>query len=261
MLFAAAKNQTEIIAMDIFTIQIARTNLEIQAHFGSTREYFKDYLSDSAPEAVLTVCEDERQREQALLDEEADREGLRRRVFSPAFLERNALLRQTAAVLLKKDILLLHGSTLVTEGKAYLFTADCGVGKSTHVRLWQSLLGEQVQILNDDRVFLAMNCPITAYSSPWSGKHGLQNNLTAPLGGICLLQRGSTNDIRRIPPEEGEPLLKKQIFLPEAGNESRLSCYTSQLFRAVPVWLLHCTKDLQAADIAYKAMVASESGK
>lgn len=247
--------------MDIFTIQIARTNLEIQANFGSTREYFKGYLTDAAPDAVLTVCEDERRQEQILLDEEADRESLRRRAFSQPFLERNALLRKTAAILLKKGILLLHGSTLVTGGKAYLFTADCGVGKSTHVRLWQSLLGEKVQILNDDRAFITMDNPITAYSSPWSGKHGLQNNVSAPLGGICLLQRGSINEIRPISAEDGQALLRKQLFLPEAGNEEIASFAVSRLFASIPVWLLHCTKDLQAAEVAYQAMVNSEHTK
>lgn len=238
--------------MDKFTIQIARTNLGILAEFGSTREYFKDYIVGAAPEVMLSVSAFERQREQVLLDEEAHREKLRRREFSQPFLERSGFLRKTAAALLEKDILLLHGSSLIVDGKAYLFTADCGVGKSTHARLWRTLLGERAQILNDDRAFIDLAQPVTAYSCPWSGKHGLQNNLSAPLGGICILTRGAVNKITPISRDEGIKALTKQIFIPDGQTD--LSAFAHRLFRAVPVRHLQCTKDLQAAELSYQTM-------
>lgn len=238
--------------MDNFTIQIARTNLGILAEFGSTREYFKDYIVNDAPEATLWVSAAQRQAEQLLLDEEAIREKLRRREFSQPFLERSGFLRKTAAALLEKDILLLHGSSLIVEGKAYLFTADCGVGKSTHARLWRTLLGERAQILNDDRAFIDLTQPVTAYSCPWSGKHGLQNNLSAPLGGICILSRGTVNEMTPMPPDEGINALEKQIFLPHGQTD--LSAFALRLFREVPVWHLQCTRDLQAAELSWRTM-------
>lgn len=238
--------------MDSFTIQIARTNFGILAEFGSTREYFKDYIVDAPPEGMLSVSASQRQAEQILLDEEALREKLRRREFSQPFLERSGLLRKTAAALLEKEILLLHGSSLIVDGKAYLFTADCGVGKSTHARLWRTLLGERARILNDDRAFIDLAQPVTAYSCPWSGKHGLQNNLSAPLGGICVLSRGEVNEISPMSRDDGIKALEKQIFLPD--RQADLSAFAHRLFREVPVLHLQCTKDLQAAELSYGTM-------
>ena len=47
--------------------------------------------------------------------------------------------------------MLVHSSALVYDGGAYLFSADSGVGKSTHTRLWLQAFGDRVHILNDDK--------------------------------------------------------------------------------------------------------------
>ena len=47
--------------------------------------------------------------------------------------------------------MLIHSSALVYDGGAYLFSADSGVGKSTHTRLWLQAFGDTVHILNDDK--------------------------------------------------------------------------------------------------------------
>ncbi len=39
--------------------------------------------------------------------------------------------------------MLVHSSALVYDGGAYLFSADSGVGKSTHTRLWLQAFGER----------------------------------------------------------------------------------------------------------------------
>ena len=53
--------------------------------------------------------------------------------------------------LLMHDGLYLHASAVELDGKAYLFSADSGVGKSTHTRLWQQLHGSKARIINDDK--------------------------------------------------------------------------------------------------------------
>ena len=47
--------------------------------------------------------------------------------------------------------MLLHASAVMVDGKAYLFTAPSGTGKSTHTRLWLQQFGERAAILNDDK--------------------------------------------------------------------------------------------------------------
>mgnify|MGYP006974675440 CR=1 FL=1 len=73
--------------------------------------------------------------QQATLDREAEQEGLRRRKFTDPFLERTVIQEKIAEKLLERDTLLLHGSTVAVDGQAYLFTAPCRTGISTHTRL------------------------------------------------------------------------------------------------------------------------------
>ena len=46
--------------------------------------------------------------------------------------------------------MMLHSSAVEYQGKAYLFSGPCGVGKSTHTRLWQQVFGPEVRVFNDD---------------------------------------------------------------------------------------------------------------
>lgn len=238
--------------MEQFTLEIAETAFTIQCSFSSTRVYFQNYVTSSAPQARITVTEADRAREQSLLDEEADREGLRRRIFQEPFLERSAIQRKIAQALAERGVLLLHGSTVAVDGAAYLFTADCGVGKSTHTRLWRELLGMRAVMLNDDRAFLKRTPQgVLAYGSPWSGKHGLDTNLCVPLAGICLLERGQENRIARIPPDSAAQHITAQLYPVDIPNLPQL---TQELLSTVPLWQMQCTKDLEAARMAYEAM-------
>lgn len=241
--------------METFNIRIADTAIGIQASFGSTGVYFQKYRTDALPEFSVSASGVELVQEQDCLNEEADREGLRRRVFTEPFLERAVLQRKIAQKLLPQDILLLHGSTIAMDGCAYLFTASCGVGKSTHTRLWREVFGQRVQIINDDRAFLKITPDgVLAYGSPWSGKHGLDSNICAPLKGICILERGEENQIHTVSPELAYPMIQKQVFLPHEACCNALDALTNALLRSIPLWQMRCTKEPEAAQIAHAAM-------
>lgn len=241
--------------MDEFTIEIAEVPVAVRCGFGSTKEYFRQYLSDRESAFSVCICTNDLTHEQEMLDAEADRDGLRRRVFTDPFLERAAIQRKIAYLCLPQDIMLLHGSTIAVDGKAYLFTAACGVGKSTHTRLWRQHFGDRAVMINDDRAFLRI-CPdgVQAYGSPWSGKHGLHSNVTAPLAGICILQRGTQNRIVPIEPCEALPDLLEQAYLPEENFRQQLGTITARLADAVPLWKMACNKEPEAAEVAYRAM-------
>ena len=188
--------------------------------------------------------------------DEAIAEGIRPRVYSPSHLERAAIQRAFAERLLERNVLLLHGSTVAVDGRAYLFTAKCGTGKSTHTRLWCQAFGERAQMVNDDKPFLAVTAGgVIAYGSPWCGKHGLGNPISAPLQGICLLHRGAENRIFPLAPEDALSFLRSQAFVPR--DRAKLSL-TEQLLQRltdqVPLWEMECNKELQAALVAYHAM-------
>ena len=235
-------------------MEVAGLVTYVQPMFSSTREYCRSYLTDGKPEFTVEVTGEDLMRQQTILDEEADREGLRRRKFTDPFLERTVLQEKIAEKLLERNTLLLHGSTVAVDGQAYLFTAPCGTGKSTHTRLWREQFGDRAVMVNDDKVFLQLRQnEVLAYGSPWTGKHGIGANITAPLKGICFLQRGTENQIQKASPEKWLAELIHQCFLPE----THYACLVNQLAQKVPLWEMSCTKEPQAALIAYEAMSCS----
>ena len=237
-----------------FLLEIAGHTAAVTSLFDSTPHHFAKYLTGREPEFSIRVCEADLRFEQQDADTEAAEEGFRRRQFPDPFLERAAIQRQFAEFLLSQNILLVHGSTVAVDGKAYLFTARSGTGKSTHTRLWKQVFGSRAVMVNDDKPFLELrrDCVI-AHGSPWSGKHGLDSNISVPLQGICLLERGGENIIRKAEPEELGELLKG--FRPRASDqEIRYMQLLTKLTAAVPLRHMACTKEPEAAAIAYQAM-------
>lgn len=238
-----------------FRIKIAGAAAEVSSLFDSTRDYCARYLTQDAPEFTVAVSRENLIFEQGELLAEAIAEGMRPRTFSDPFLDRAAIQRAVAEHLFFRDTLMVHGSLIAVDGVGYLFAADrCGTGKSTHTRLWREYFGNRAVMVNDDKPFLRLGADgVLAFGAPWSGKHGLDTNISVPLGGICLLERGLENRIRPAAPEELESLLKKQSLCP-AGQELRQEELVRRLVRSVPLWRLACTKDLSAVQTAYKAM-------
>ena len=130
-----------------------------------------------------------------------------------------------------------------------------GTGKSTHTQLWLKHI-EGTDLMNDDNpVVRFINGETIIYGSPWSGKHGLANNVCVPLKGICLLHRGTENVIRQAEKQDLTEMLCKQVHLPE--NEilaTKVLALVDTLAERVPLWEMACNKELEAAKIAYAAM-------
>jgi hypothetical protein len=242
--------------MEAFTIEIAGLVTQVQPLFGSTREYCRAYLTDGVPVCFVDVTPQDLVHTQAMLEKEAIEEGIRVRKFPEPFLERATIQRKIAAFLLKQDTILLHGSTVGLDGQAYLFTAPCGTGKSTHTRFWRETFGDRAVMINDDKPFLKITSSgVVAYGSPWSGKHGLDTNISLPLKGICFLRRGSVNSIRQVNPEGLIDVLLQQTFMPEdAADQEKAVALVNSLAQTVPLWDMECTKDVGAALISYQAM-------
>ena len=239
-----------------FHLKIAGHTATVTSLFESTPQYLKAYLTEEEPEFTITVTRENIAFEQADLLEEAHRDGFKPRVFTDPFLERAAIQRAFAEFLFDRNTLLVHGSTIAVDGKAYLFAARSGTGKSTHTRLWREVFGNRAVMINDDKPFLQLtDAGVIAFGSPWSGKHGLDTNISAPLAGICILERGSENLIRPIPAEEALPMLQKQTYFP---SDTAKHAITPEKIRMladrVPLWHMACTKDPQAAIIAHDAM-------
>ena len=242
--------------MEAFQMEIAGVALQVQPLFFSTKEYCRPYLTEKPPEFTVTVTPEDLAYEQKMLDLEADEEGLKRRKFTDPFLERTTIQRKVADRLIGRQILLLHGSTVAVDGEAYLFTAPCGTGKSTHTRLWREHFGNRAVMVNDDKPFLQLtDRGVLAYGSPWSGKHGLATNICVPLKGVCLLSRGAENHIKPLEKAAALAFLRRQLHAPEDPQLHRQSLELLEaLVERVPMWQMACNKEPAAAQVAYEAM-------
>ena len=158
--------------------------------------------------------------------------------------------------LLQFDGLLLHASAVVLDGKAYLFSAPCGTGKSTHTRLWLDVFGDRAFILNDDKPALRLVDGVWyAYGTPWSGKEDISANCGVPIGGICYLHQSYENEITRISGAKAVfCLLEQTARPPEPQLRSKLMDLLNQLIEKVPIWEMGCNMDKRAAIMAYSAM-------
>ena len=239
-----------------FLMEIAGQKAAVTGLFASTKDYCRKYLSEGVPDFSVTVTREDLLFEQEALRQEALEEGMKVRTFTDPFLERTAIQRQVAEHLFERKTLMTHGSTVAVDGKAYLFTAKCGTGKSTHTRLWRQVFGDRAVMVNDDKPFLQITeAGVLAWGSPWSGKHGLDANVRVPLQGICILERGKENRIRRITPAEALPMLRHQSYCPLAPEKRcRFEELVQLLAEKTPLWHMDCNMDPAAAEIAHKAM-------
>ena len=156
--------------------------------------------------------------------------------------------------LLQYDGLLLHSSAVILEGKAYLFSAPSGMGKSTHTEKWCRLFG--ASYLNDDKPVLRLVDGVWyAYGTPWSGKHDLSQNVGVPLGAIAVLRRAEENSIRRMSPAEALPYFMSQSHYRHSRENMELQLsLTDKLLRQIPVWSLNCRNEDAAAVLSRDAM-------
>lgn len=158
--------------------------------------------------------------------------------------------------LLNFEGMMLHSSCVVVDGKAYLFTANSGTGKSTHTQLWLDCFGERAYILNDDKPALRFVDGVWyAYGTPWSGKYDINQNACVPVAGIAVLERGSVNEISRFGGIEAIQFILNQVVRPVTSQyRIRVLEILNKLMTNVPIWKLKCNMDPEAAMVSYSAM-------
>ena len=266
--------------MESFTIRLAGQLFTICPVCDYIREYCKDYIvadvtghsrladgdteytssgvGDITTESVtrITITQSDIDFEREKSAREDIKEGIPIRRFSDAYLETLAVYRKIADNLLSCDTLLFHGSVIAVDGEGYLFTAKSGTGKSTHTRLWREYFGEHAVMVNDDKPLLHItDSGVTAYGTPWDGKHRLSTNIAVPLKGICILTRDITNHIEQAESHAVYPLIVQQTnrSLSADGMKQTLSLI-DRMLNVVPVYRLGCNMDIEAARVAYEGM-------
>lgn len=175
---------------------------------------------------------------------------------SKGIIESLAIYRKLCEKILDRNCVLFHCSAVAVDGKAYLFTAASGTGKSTHTRMWRQHFGGRAVMVNDDKPILRIKDDgIYVCGTPWCGKHGLQTNVEVPVQGICILRRGEENMIRKISAIDGYPDLYKQTYRPgEKDKMLKTLSMIKQMAERLPLYEMHCTISEEAAVMAWERM-------
>ena len=147
--------------------------------------------------------------------------------------------------------LVIHSSTVLYDGKAYLFQGKSGTGKSTHASLWLANIAG-TELLNDDNPIIRFADDGTAmvYGSPWSGKTDCYRNISAPIGGMVRIVRSQTNELKRLPVLRAYASLASSVaYLPLLSEVDRDVRHQTieRLVGAVPCCEMHCRPDADAA--------------
>lgn len=215
-------------------------------------EYLKkqceEYEITATPQIKLEVTYDDIIKEKAKADGEEQ--------YSVGYLESLAFYRKLCEAMTAQNILLFHSAAVEVEGKAYLFTAPSGTGKTTHIGLWQKLHGTKMRIINGDKPLVKIfDDKVVVYGTPWDGKERQSTNASAAVAGICILTRGNENKIRRLTSTEALGTLMSQTFRPvEAENLKTMIENVVKLSNSVPLWKLECNISEEAAWLSYKTM-------
>lgn len=242
--------------MNNFKIRLADKIIEISAIHKYIADYCKEYISTGISDFSVQVTQSDIDFEREKSKQEDIKENIPIRHFSDDYLETLAVYRKIADEMLEYNTILFHGSVVSVDNIGYLFTAKSGTGKSTHTSLWREFFKERAVMVNDDKPLLRVTeNGVTAYGTPWNGKHRLSTNIGVPLNAICVLERSDENHIEKVTAESVYNMLVQQVYRPQ--NPQKL-LRTLQLIDAmadnVNFYRLGCNTDISAAETAYNGM-------
>ena len=231
--------------------EIAGLRILIENRCKYTESFCKDYLSADQTSPVdlsAKVTNEEFYEERALSGN-----------FSDGYVENICLYRTICRQLPIKNRMLLHASILSYDGNAYAFLGKSGTGKSTHSGLWMKYL-QNVSFVNGDKPILEKKADgFWAYGTPWNGKEGFGNNVSAPLKGLCFLEQAKQNEITRLTPAEAANRIFSQILFPQdEENVAKTLELTDALVTNTPCYLLKCDISKEAMQKSYEAMTGKK---
>lgn len=151
-----------------------------------------------------------------------------------------------AQLLLEKNAFFIHSSYISVGGKAVLFSADRGVGKSTQAVLWEK--HRSAEIINGDKAGVLVEGGVYACAVPFCGTSGICKNKNLPLGAIVLLSQSPKNSIRRITGLEALQGVIQNIYLDllAPNEQKKVIDLLLELLKTVPVYSFGCTADENA---------------
>lgn len=153
---------------------------------------------------------------------------------------------------------LLHASCICCNGKAIVFTAPSGTGKSTQAALWET--HRQARIINGDRIMLRMNedgCE--AVGVPFAGSSDIRVNCVLPLRAIVVLSQEKSTSIQKLTGLQAFRAIWEgcSVHTWERQDLERCIQTVEKMISQIPVFHLGCTPD-ESAVLALEEMLHRE---
>ena len=148
------------------------------------------------------------------------------------------------ALLAEHDAFILHSSYIGINGKALLFSAPSGTGKSTQADFWHNERG--AEIINGDRSIVSLrNGRFFANGCFFSGSSGFCKNITLPLHAVVLLGQAERNIAERAAGLDAFIRILKETPLRSMATEnvSRVTGLIEKLIAEVKIIDFRCEND------------------
>lgn len=145
-------------------------------------------------------------------------------------------------ILARSGGFLLHASSAVRDGRAFLFSGLSGAGKTTLVRL----APPDVRVLTDEISYVRPAPGYTAFGTPFFGELGIVGeNVSAPIAALYFLAKGEDNRIEPMPAAEAaRRLLRNILFFAEDAQLVKLVFRSAcDFLQAVPACRLTFVPD------------------
>ena len=230
----------------MFCIKIANIPIGIDNRYPYVRNLCEDYeINDEEPDFTVSAA-----REEILAEQNGDRR------FLYDYCESLCIYRKICTHLLQYDAFLMHSAAIALDDEAYVFAAPSGVGKTTHIRLWQQEFGGRVSVINGDKpIYRFMEDDLYVCGTPWRGKEGLGSNIMRPVRAICFLEQDPGNHIRPLNIDEISRRIFSQVLIPQETEDfDRFWSLLERMVTSEKFYELKCNRQPEAARLAYQTM-------
>lgn len=173
--------------------------------------------------------------------------GITAKTVLNAAMAEHLVLQQGGAV--------FHCSYVSYNGRAILFTAPSGTGKSTQAELWRTLRG--AEIVNGDRaVIRSTEAGIVACGIPFAGSSEYCHNETLSVAAIVYLAQAPSTSIRPLGGYEAFRCIWEgcSINTWDKGDMTLAADLVQQIVEEIPIWYLPCTPDESAVQALEQAL-------
>lgn len=235
-----------------FVIKVAGVNIGISTLSTGTYGYCIRYISDEKPDVCITVTKEDVERVAS--------SGKGTDPTNTVYNECIAVYEKIIDALLDYDCFMMHGAVIAIDNNAWMFSADSGTGKTTHIKQWLRHK-KRVYIVNGDKPIIRfLDGQIYACGTPWCGKERLGTNTMVPLRGIAFLERNEYNTIREMPFAEAYLYLLQHVHVQHDVEKAKKTlCLVRKLDHKVLYYdfKINNFKD-DCFNVAYDAMVGNK---